>query len=74
MQHCKKNPPLKPSVLGLSLSTGTSPVPAFAVSAEPACPEGIFSASYSRSNTTFLVFSTNKHLSPFGTSIMLQKE
>lgn len=45
---------VKPSVLGLSLTTGTSPAPVFAGSAEPACPEVIISASLSRTNTTFL--------------------
>lgn len=65
---------MKPSVLGFSLSAGTSPIPAFAVSAEPACPEVIISASHSRSSTTFLFFSVNKHLSPSGTSTMPQGE
>lgn len=65
---------MKPSVLGFSLSAGTSPVLAFAVSAEPACPEVIISASYSRGKTTFLFSFANKHLSPSGSSIMLQGE
>lgn len=47
---------------------------AFAVSAEPVCSEVIISASYSRSSTTFLFFSANKHLSPPGRNIMSQGE
>lgn len=69
-----KKTPVKPSVLGFSLSAGTSPVLAFAVSAEPACPEVIISASYSRGKTTFLFSFANKHLSPSGSSIMPQGE